>query len=273
MAERLKWKETNLRILISSHGTRGDVQPYLALAVGLQQAGHQVTLTTSYNYTEWIQAYGVNAHPTRFSLQAFMQQPETLAVMKSGNLVQQFRILRRVMSLGAQAMDDVWAAIQSADFVIQSPTSSGALEAAQKRGLPAALGYPVPFAPTRAFPSFFLGPARFSLGPGYNHLTHSLMHRLLWSGMSGPLTNTLRKKLGLPAWRSFAEQGAAPARPDPDRVHDLRAGRLGAPRSLRAPLRADGGGEDHDRGLIRIPVRPRGATSRGAAAAGRAPFA
>jgi UDP:flavonoid glycosyltransferase YjiC (YdhE family) len=71
-----------------------------------------------------------------------------------------------------------------------------------------ALAYPVPFAPTRAFPSFFLGLPRFSLGAGYNRLTHALMHRLLWSGMSGPMTNTLRKKLGLPAWRSYAEQRA-----------------------------------------------------------------
>jgi sterol 3beta-glucosyltransferase len=184
------------------------VQPYLALAVGLQQAGHTVTLATSYNYTEWIQSYGVQTHPTHFSVQEFMRQPEVQAVMQSRNFVQQFRLLRRMMRQGAEAMDDVWTAIQHADFVIQSPTSSGALEAAQTRGLPVALAYPVPFAPTRAFPSFFIGAARFSLGAHYNRLTHALMHRLLWSSMSGQLTNALRKKLGLPTYRSFAQQAA-----------------------------------------------------------------
>lgn len=33
-----------MNILISTFGVRGDVQPYLALAVGLQGAGHRVTL-------------------------------------------------------------------------------------------------------------------------------------------------------------------------------------------------------------------------------------
>lgn len=192
-----------MKILISTFGTRGDVQPYLALAVGLQQAGHHVTLATSYNYTDWIEAHRVQAHPTHFSVQTFMQQPEIQAVLKSRNVVQKFRIFRQMMSMGAEAMDEVWAAIQSTDFVIQSPTSSGALEAAQIRGLPVALACPVPFASTRAFPSFFLGPVRFSLGGRYNYLTHRLMHQLLWVGMGGPMTNKLRKRLGLRPWRSY----------------------------------------------------------------------
>jgi len=195
-----------MNITITSHGTRGDVQPYLALAVGLQQAGHQVTLATSYNYTDWIQAYGVQAHPTQFSMQEFMKKPEVQAILKGRNFVKQLRVFREMMSQGPKAMDEVWVAIQNADFVIQSPASSGALEAAQTLGLPVALAYPVPFAPTRAYPSIFLGRARFSLGAGYNRLTHALMHRMLWGSMSGPMTNTLRKNLNLPAVHSFAQQ-------------------------------------------------------------------
>ena len=194
-----------MKILISTLGSRGDIQPCLALAVGLQQAGHPVTITTSHNFTEWIQSYGIGVHPTRFSVQEFMQKPETQATLKSGNPVRQFRMMREVMSQSTEAMDDVWQAAQDADFVVQSGTGSGALEAASKRGLPVAFTYVIPFAPTRAFPSFFLGPLRFSLGEGYNHLTHTLMHRVLWSGMGGPMTNSWRKKLGLKPWRSYAE--------------------------------------------------------------------
>jgi UDP:flavonoid glycosyltransferase YjiC (YdhE family) len=197
-----------MKITITSHGTRGDVQPYLALSVGLQQAGHQVTLATAYTFTEWIQSYGVGTHPTRFSVQAFMQEPETQAVLKSGNPVRMFGMMRKMMNVGAEAMEEVWSAMQGADFVIDSPTSTGALEAAQKIGTPAALAFPIPFAPTREFPSFFLGLPPFSLGKLYNRLTHSWMHTLLWSGMSGPLTNTLRKKIGLKPWRSYAQRHA-----------------------------------------------------------------
>jgi sterol 3beta-glucosyltransferase len=35
-----------MRIVIPTIGTRGDVQPYLALAAGLSAAGHSVTVMT-----------------------------------------------------------------------------------------------------------------------------------------------------------------------------------------------------------------------------------
>jgi sterol 3beta-glucosyltransferase len=47
-----------MKILISTFGVRGDGQPYLTLAVGPQRAGHQVTLATSYDFTEWILSCG-----------------------------------------------------------------------------------------------------------------------------------------------------------------------------------------------------------------------
>lgn len=195
-----------MNITITSHGTRGDVQPYLTLAVGLQNAGHRVTLVTSYNYTDWIESYGIQTHPTQFSIQEFMKKLEVQAIIKGHNFIKQLQVFREMMGEGPKAMEDVWAAIQNADFVIQSPTSSGALEAAQTRGIPVAMAYPVPFAPTQAYPSIFLGSARISFGGGYNRLTHRIMHRMLWGSMSGPMTTTLSKKLTLPAMRSFAQQ-------------------------------------------------------------------
>ncbi|MCC7358872.1 MAG: glycosyltransferase family 1 protein [Anaerolineales bacterium] len=194
-----------MNLVISTFGARGDVQPYLALAVGMQAAGHRVTLATSEDFTEWILSYGVNTHPTPFSLQGAMQQPETQAALRGKNVFKLLRLLRDAMRQIGNARDDVWAAIQSADFVIQSPTGTGALEAAAQRGVPVAFASPVPFAPTRAFPSFFLGAPRFSLGGGYNYFTHVLMDRMLWSGMGAAMTNPLRQQLGLRPWRSFGE--------------------------------------------------------------------
>jgi UDP:flavonoid glycosyltransferase YjiC (YdhE family) len=57
-----------MRILITTFRVRGDVQPYLALAVGLQGAGHRVTLATSQSFSQWIAAYGVKTHPVRFNI-------------------------------------------------------------------------------------------------------------------------------------------------------------------------------------------------------------
>jgi len=194
-----------MKILLTSFGTRGDVQPSLALAVGLKKAGHHPTVSTSYNYTAWIESYGVQTHPTNFSMQEAMKTPEAQAILKSKNIVRQIGMLRDFFRKTSESQNEVWNAIQETDYVIQSPAGSGALEAVSKLHIPAAFSTPVPFAPTRAFPSFFLGGVRASLGGTYNRLTHTLMHQILWSMMGGQLTNPLRKKLGLKLWRSFGE--------------------------------------------------------------------
>jgi len=35
-----------MKLILPTNGTRGDVQPYIALALGLKKAGHSVTLAT-----------------------------------------------------------------------------------------------------------------------------------------------------------------------------------------------------------------------------------
>lgn len=189
-----------MKILISTLGSRGDTQPYLALAVGLQQAGHHVTLVAPHSFVEWIQSYGVNAHPVRFNPHEVMQ-----VMSKSKNPFQAMRFMRQVVNTGiAEAQDDCWQAAQDTDFLIQTGTGMNALEIANKRGIPVAFAYLVPMPPTRAFPMFWL-PFRFSLGGGYNYLTHILARSILWNSMGGPTTNRWRRRLGLPAWRSEAE--------------------------------------------------------------------
>jgi UDP:flavonoid glycosyltransferase YjiC (YdhE family) len=193
-----------MKFLIYSLGTRGDVQPYLALAVHLQKIGHQVTLAAPVGFADWIRSYEVGVHPVRFVVQAYLQQPEAQAARRSGNPLRQFRMMREISAGAQSANDDFWEAAQEADFVLQTGTGNGALEIAALRGIPVAFAYLVPFAPTRAFPPFLL-PFRFSLGPAYNRLAQSLLQRALWHGMAGPMANRWRKRLGLPPWRSPTE--------------------------------------------------------------------
>ncbi len=52
-----------MKILLSSIGSRGDVQPLLALAIELQALGHRATLCVAPNFREWIESYGVGCIP------------------------------------------------------------------------------------------------------------------------------------------------------------------------------------------------------------------
>jgi sterol 3beta-glucosyltransferase len=52
-----------MRFTILAHGSRGDIQPYIALGLGLQRAGHAVRLAAPILYQDFITAYGLEFAP------------------------------------------------------------------------------------------------------------------------------------------------------------------------------------------------------------------
>ncbi len=48
-----------MKILVATIGSRGDVQPYINLCQGLQEAGHNVTLATNPTLCPLADAHGV----------------------------------------------------------------------------------------------------------------------------------------------------------------------------------------------------------------------
>ena len=83
-----------MKITICTFGTRGDTQPYVALALGLQQAGHDVTLVVSRDSAGWIRSYGINVYPQRLSLQEFVQRPGRQDGLRGRNLIRVLRDFR-----------------------------------------------------------------------------------------------------------------------------------------------------------------------------------
>ena len=52
-----------MKILLSSIGSRGDVQPLLALGIELHKLGQEVRLCVAPNFKEWIESYGLECIP------------------------------------------------------------------------------------------------------------------------------------------------------------------------------------------------------------------
>jgi vancomycin aglycone glucosyltransferase len=52
-----------MKILISSIGSRGDVQPILALGVALRALGHAVRLCVAPNFKDWVESFGLECLP------------------------------------------------------------------------------------------------------------------------------------------------------------------------------------------------------------------
>ena len=62
-----------MRITIIAIGTRGDVQPAIALGKALQGRGHRVRLLAGANFADWIRSHGLEAAPATVDMQATME--------------------------------------------------------------------------------------------------------------------------------------------------------------------------------------------------------
>lgn len=63
-----------LRVLIGTFGTRGDVQPLVALGKKLQARGHDVTVVVPPNATEWVSNQGLRAEAAGIDYRALAEE-------------------------------------------------------------------------------------------------------------------------------------------------------------------------------------------------------
>ncbi|WP_292719843.1 glycosyltransferase [Nostoc sp. JL34] len=65
-----------LKITILTVGSRGDLQPYCALAIGLKRAGHEVTIATHENFELFVRKFDLKFAAIAGNMQEFLQNSE-----------------------------------------------------------------------------------------------------------------------------------------------------------------------------------------------------
>ena len=169
-----------MHITILGYGSRGDVQPYIALGVRLQQAGHTVRLAAPEPFETFVTNHGLEFAPLAGDPPQLVRD----LVEKAGwNLLRTVQVMGEyAIPLAAQVLADVHRACRGTDVVIHSflMTNAGH-EAALQLDVPdfSALIFPI-FTRTAAFPNMMF-PA-LPLGDIYNRLTHDVFTQTFWQG-------------------------------------------------------------------------------------------
>lgn len=173
-----------MRIAMIAMGTRGDVQPYIALGQGLKAAGHFVRLITHENFEKLVRSYGLEFWPVKGDVQAIMDTPEMRDLLEKGNFL---AITSRTAKASQQAAID-WAhdglaACQGIELLIAGVGGLFlGLALAEKLKLPLLQAYIFPFTPTRAFPAILFPRFISKLGGDVNRLSHHLFRQIMWQG-------------------------------------------------------------------------------------------
>lgn len=73
-----------MRIAVLAFDTRGGVQPYVALSLGLQQAGHEVTMITTADFGDLVTGHGVTFAATTGDTEATVRAMGGAAELSAG---------------------------------------------------------------------------------------------------------------------------------------------------------------------------------------------
>ena len=121
-----------MRILLAPHGTRGDVQPMLALGLALRSRGHLVGFVAPDNCLNWISGLGFHCEPDGVDFEATLQTPE--ARLQSWRwMIEQLRtvVTPRLFTSVARA-----AAAWNPELIVGSGVQVAASSVAERRGIP-----------------------------------------------------------------------------------------------------------------------------------------
>lgn len=214
-----------LNIVIHVVGSRGDVQPFVALGKELQKHGHRVRLATHLAFREYINETGleffsIGGDPAE--LMAFMVNNPGLMpdmrTIRSGAIPKRRREMKAIFSgcwrscfetgdgTGMHHIkEDPWSDAPDcntqpfvADVIIANPPSFAHLSCAEKLGIPVNMMFTMPWSATQSFPHPLANIRARNTKPSVaNFASYAIVEVMLWEGL-GDLINRFRKReLGL----------------------------------------------------------------------------
>ena len=142
-----------MQIVIIAPGSRGDVQPYVALGKGLIYAGHNVRLLSNQNHETLVSSHGIEFCSIEVDTEDIIRSEKMRAALESGSLLKSMAQMRNEFRGHAALLAQRGLAVcQGMDLIIAG--ISGVFTGhslSNKLEIPLLQAYNVPFTPTKAF--------------------------------------------------------------------------------------------------------------------------
>ncbi|KAH7166450.1 hypothetical protein EDB81DRAFT_918891, partial [Dactylonectria macrodidyma] len=198
---------TKLNIVIQIVGSRGDVQPFIALGNELQRYGHRVRLATHDAFEQFVRSSNLEFYPIGgdpADLMAYMvKNPGLLPSMKSlaAGEIQKKRYMVSNM------LDGLWESCIKpdastgdpfvADAIIANPPSFAHVHCAQALGIPVHLMFTMPWSSTSEFPHPLANLKNVSDEDAVaNYISYGIVEWMTWQGL-GDIINKWRRSIDL----------------------------------------------------------------------------
>ncbi|MBM3473172.1 MAG: glycosyltransferase family 1 protein [Armatimonadetes bacterium] len=190
-----------MRITVVAPGSRGDVQPFVALGRGLREAGHALRVVTHQDFEPLVSGQGLEFRLLAGNMGAILRGQSGRDLMGKGRGVVGLvgQMMRVMKPMARQLVSDAWEGCQGADLLLTGGSAIfGGLPVASRLGIPLIQAHvqPVPATPTRAFPCALMPPPPLRLGGGLNRLTHVLAEQAFVRAFRPAVESALRDLVG-----------------------------------------------------------------------------
>lgn len=180
-------------------GTRGDVQPFIALALGMIKEGFSVKIATHESHRELVESHSLKFLP-------LAGDPKDLIKLMTSKEFGTIAFFKTAIEFYSKWFSELlvtsWEACkEDTDIIIQNPAGMGGIHIAEKLGIPLFIAFTMPWTRTRAFPHPF-GVPFVSLGSLYNYATYLLVDRAMWLPIKALYNDFRTEVLGIPPFPS-----------------------------------------------------------------------
>jgi sterol 3beta-glucosyltransferase len=203
---------TNISVVAS--GSRGDVQPYIALAKGLKDAGYNVRLVASHNFEQLANEAGLTFCSSGIGAEEIIQSEEWRKVIEGGNFLKILMKMQSEAKKHASHLATIMPSLlEGSDLIVTGAGGIGGLyPIADLHKIPVVQAYVFPFTPTQEFSSPLV--PRLPFGKVLNPLSHRLTRQMLWQS-SRVVDTATRQTLGLPKGSFWGPFKMLNQRPEP----------------------------------------------------------
>ncbi|MGB2964842.1 MAG: glycosyltransferase [Anaerolineales bacterium] len=196
-----------MHITIVALGSRGDVQPVVALGVGLIDAGYQVRIATFRTFADIVREHGLEFAPIIGDPRQTLQGQTGQVWQQSGkNPVKFITMLRKLFSPEhiRRSLNDTVEACRGTDAILYTPLGAAGYHVAEMMGIPKLYLLLQPVSRTREQASIFM--PQWKLGAGYNWISHQITEQLMWQTLRVQANRWRQESLKLspvPFWGPF----------------------------------------------------------------------
>jgi len=187
------------RIMIFTAGTRGDVQPFAALGLAMQQAGFTIRVCTNSNHVKFLRQFGLEVASTGYDVEKLLATPEISECLAKAEILKMLKLtepeLTRTFPEHLQSKIrevDEW----KPDVILATPLEEKEVVAiAAARGIPLVMTALQIILPSRDQPTMLGEPGCFP-----RRILGTLLHWAIWNSGHAKYEEILKQ---LPESRPF----------------------------------------------------------------------